>query len=151
MRWARLICFVPTGSIVVNDWPKDWPGDWPKDWPGDSPKDWPGDSPKDWWVTRFTNSICSFSTSAHFRRTAARSGNAFGLNRVSWRVHKSVRKAELGDGSIQYVSQVDSLPTMCTSVSRTERKLPPRSRVNSSALRVEAACKTLLFAQRSYS
>jgi hypothetical protein len=35
---------------------------------------------------------------------------------------------------------------MCTSVSRTERKLPPRSRVNSSALSAETACKDLLFA-----
>src|SRR5208283_5710571 len=85
------------------------------------------------YITRFTNSTCSLSTSAHFNCTAARSGNAFGLNRESCRVHKSVTKAELGDGSFQHVSQPHSPPTMCTSVSRTERKLPPRPRVNSSA------------------
>jgi hypothetical protein len=39
-------------------------------------------------------------------------------------------------------------PPMCTSVSRTERKLPLRSRVNCSAVSAEAACKTLLFAQK---
>src|SRR5260370_29747553 len=116
MRCARLICVVRTGSIP----------------------------PKDSFVTRFTNSTCSLSTSAHFDCTAARSGNAYGLNRASCRVHESVTKAELGDGSFQHVSQVLSAPTMCTNVSRTERKLPPRSRVNSSALRVETACKTLL-------
>src|SRR5271156_980265 len=92
------------------------------------------------------------SISAHFNCTAARSGNAFALNSASRCVHtNSVTNAELGDGSFQHVSQPHSLPTMCTSVSRTEPKLPPRSRVNSSALSVEAACKTLLFAQRSYS
>src|SRR5580693_54958 len=102
-------------------------------------------------VTRFTNSTWSLSTSAHFNCTAATSGNAFAVNRASCRVHKSVTKAELGNDSFQYVSQPHSPPMMCTSVSRTERKLPLRSRVNSSALRVETACKTLLFAQRSYS
>src|SRR6476646_1144841 len=53
--------------------------------------------------------------------------------------------------SFQYASQTHSPPMMWTSVSRTERKLPPRSRVNCSALSSETACKTLLFAQRSYS
>src|ERR1700704_2823813 len=87
----------------------------------------------------------------HLNCTAATSGNAFGGNRAPSRVHKSVTKAELREGSFQIVSQPHSPPIMCTSVSRTERKLPPRSRVNSSTLRVETACKTLLFAQRSYS
>jgi hypothetical protein len=38
--------------------------------------------------------------------------------------------------------QPHSPPIMCNSVSRTERELPPRSRVNSSTLRVETACAT---------
>ena len=57
----------------------------------------------------------------------------------------------LWDGSFQYASQTHSPPMMCTSVSRTERKLPLRSHVNCSALSAETACKILLFAQRSYS
>src|SRR5262249_24290807 len=73
------------------------------------------------------------------------------LNRAACSGHKSARNAELGDDSFQYVSQLHSLPMIWMSVSRTERKLPPRSRVNCSASSVEAACKTLLFAQRSYS
>ena len=77
MRCARLICVSPTGSILV----------------------------KDSLVTRFTNSTCSLSTCAHFNCTAARSGNAFGLNRASTRAHtRSVTKAELGHGSVQHVS-----------------------------------------------
>jgi hypothetical protein len=105
---------------------------------------------KDSFVTQLTNSTCSFSTSAHFNCTAATLGNATGLNRASRRIPKSVKKAELWDASFQYASQPHSSPMMCTSVSRTERKLPPRSRVNCSALSAETACKTLLFAQRSY-
>jgi hypothetical protein len=114
IRCAKLICVVRTGSIL----------------------------PKDSFVTRFTNSTCSLSISAHLNCTAATSGNASGWNRAPGRVHKSVTKTELGDGSFQIVSQPHSPPIMCTSVSRTERKLPPRSRVNSSTLRVETACKT---------
>jgi hypothetical protein len=93
---------------------------------------------KDSLVRRFTNSIWSLSTSAHFNSTAATSGNALGVNRASWRAPKPVRKAEPGDGSCQYLSQPHSPPMMCTSVSRTERKLPPRSRVNCSASRLLA-------------
>jgi len=95
IRCAKLICAVRTGSIL----------------------------PKDSFVTRFTNSTCSLSTSAHLNCTAATSGNAFGRNRAPSRVHKSVTKAELGDGSFQHVSQPHSQPVMCTSVSRRERKL----------------------------
>jgi hypothetical protein len=105
--------------------------------------------PKDSFMTRFTNSICSLSTSTHLDCTAVTSGNAFGGNRAPSRVHKSVTKVELREGSFRIVSHPPSPPIMCTSVSRTERKLPPRSRVNSSTLRVETACKTPLFAQRS--
>ncbi len=50
-------------------------------------------------VTRFTNSTCSFSTSAHSNCTAAMFGNASGLRNASRRVLKSVKKAELWDGS----------------------------------------------------
>ena len=50
-------------------------------------------------VTRFTNSTCSFSTSAHSNCTAAMFGNASGLNNASRRVLKSVKKAELWNGS----------------------------------------------------
>jgi hypothetical protein len=108
-------------------------------------------SSNDSFVTRFTNSACSFSTSSHFNCTAATLGNVSGLNRASRSVLKSVNTAGLWDGILQYASQIHSPPTMCTSVSRTERKLPPRSRVKASVLSAEAACKTLLFAQRSYS
>ena len=48
-------------------------------------------------VTRFTNS--TFSTSAHSNCTAAMFGNASGLNNASRRVLKSVKKAELWNGS----------------------------------------------------
>jgi hypothetical protein len=73
------------------------------------------------------------------------------IERMSCRVHKSVKKAEPGDASFQYVSQPHSPPRMWTSVSLTERKLPPRSRVNCSLLSAETARKTRWFAQRSYS
>src|ERR1700722_18960811 len=67
------------------------------------------------------------------------------------RPHNSVTNAEVSDASFQIVSQPHSPLTMCTSVSRTEPKLPPRSRVNCSTLSADAACRTLLFAHRSYS
>lgn len=40
---------------------------------------------------------------------------------------------------------------MCRTASRTEGKLPPRSRANCSEVRRETACNILAFAQRSYS
>jgi hypothetical protein len=61
------------------------------------------------------------------------------------------QESGLWDGSFQYASEPHSPPMMCTSVSRTEWKLPPNSRVNCSALSAETARKILLFAQRSYS
>jgi hypothetical protein len=52
---------------------------------------------------------------------------------------------------IEFLHKPNPLPPMmCTRVSSTEQKLPPRSRVNASAVSAVAACKTLLFAQRSY-
>src|SRR5579872_4524780 len=106
---------------------------------------------KDSSVTPFTNSICSRSTSAHFNRTEAISQYAFGSNVTPIRSHNSVTNSEVSADSFQIVSQPHSPLTMCTSVSRTEAKLPPKSRVNCSPLNVEAACRTLWFAQRSYS
>src|ERR1700737_685646 len=70
MRCANLICVVRKGSIFS----------------------------KDSFVTRFTNSTCSFSTSTHFDRAAATLGNASGLNRASRRFLKSAKKAELQGG-----------------------------------------------------
>ena len=49
------------------------------------------------------------------------------------------------------LTQPHSLRIMYIRVSRTETKLPPRSRVNCSGLSAEAACKTLPLAHRSYS
>src|ERR1700722_11389752 len=81
-------------------------------------------------VSRFTNSTCSFSISTHFDCTAAASGNAGGLKRMSRRFLKSDKRVALWGGSSQYASQIHSPPMMWTSVSRTERKLLPKSRVN---------------------
>ena len=77
-----------------------------------------------------------------------RRGNTSGSNRASRRALRSDKKAGLWDGSFQYASQIHSPPRMCTSVSRTERRRPPRSRVNCSGLSLEAALNTLVFAQR---
>jgi hypothetical protein len=64
-RYTNLTCVVRNGSIVSRDS----------------------------LVTRFTNSTCSFSTSAHFNCTAATLGNATGLNRASRRFIKSLKNA----------------------------------------------------------
>jgi hypothetical protein len=61
----------------------------------------------------------------------------------------AIHKLDLFSLDFRPLYQPHSPPIMCTTVPRTERKLPPRSRVNSSTLRVEAASKTLLFAHRS--
>jgi hypothetical protein len=82
--------------------------------------------PQGFVVTRFKNSACSLSTSAHFNCSAATLGNASGLNRTSPRFLKSAKKAELWAGSFQYANQIHSPLIMCTSVSRTERKLTPK-------------------------
>jgi len=86
-----------------------------------------------------------------FDCTEARSGNPSGLNRASCRAHKSVKKARLWDGSFQYASQPHSPPMMFTSVSRTERKLPRRSRENCPGVSAETTRKSLLFAHWWYS
>src|SRR5229473_4925871 len=81
--------------------------------------------PKDSFVTPFTNSACSFSTPAHLACTAATLGNPSGRNSSSLRFVKSATNAALGTGSLQYASHPHSSAMMWTSVSRTERKLPP--------------------------
>src|ERR1700761_3454338 len=75
----------------------------------------------------------------------------FGSKIASIRFHKSVTNSEVSEVSFQIVSQPHSPLRMCISVSRTDPKLPPKSRVNCSLLSVEAACRTAWFAQRSYS
>ncbi len=70
--------------------------------------------------------------------TLARLGNASGSNRMPRLVLKSVKNAGLGDGSFfNTQAKAMRLQMMCRSVSRTERKLPPRSRVNCSAVSTE--------------
>ena len=53
-------------------------------------------------------------------------GNACGLNKASRRVLKFANSVGLWGGVLQYASQIHSPPMMCTSVSRTERKLTPK-------------------------
>src|SRR5260370_16396061 len=77
IRCARLACVVRKGSIF----------------------------PRDSLFTPFTNSTCSFSTSAHFRCTAATFGNASEWNIASCRSHKSLAKVALGFSSFHYRRQ----------------------------------------------
>src|SRR5260370_35442361 len=84
IRCARLACVVRKGSIF----------------------------PRDSLFTPFTNSTCSFSTSAHFRCTAATFGNASEWNIASCRSHKSLAKGALGFSSSQHVSQTHPPPIM---------------------------------------
>src|SRR5204862_5341811 len=83
-----------------------------------------------------TNSLCCFSTSRHLVRSAAIVANSFGS------------KTNLGETPFHRLSQIHSAHMMCTSVSRTEGKLLPISRVHSSARKFETASSTAAFAHQ---
>jgi hypothetical protein len=105
---------------------------------------------KDSFVARFTNSTCSLRISTHFDCAAARSGNAFGLNKASSRVHKSVKKAELG----KFHSNTLASPTRSRRCARACRaQTEAAAQITRELLNAESATasKALLFAQGSYS
>src|SRR5436190_17418770 len=85
------------------------------------------------------NSACSCSTSAHrflSRRIDGKSDDA---------------SISFGETPFQRISQIHSADIICARVSRMEVKLLRRSLVNSSAVNLETASRTLRFAQRLYS